>query len=362
MTQENIENNTQESTQNNQKKVPYYFISKLIFSFLLALMTWWMIMLHVVNIHANWIIFILAWAFIMFLMCKIYNREYLRYYSLNIFKVLLFFLPLTAIIYTIVFTSFAQEMWWSIAAAGGAIGWIWVILVALIVWLVWGLIIQVTNKPPKIESENSQKKTKNPAMIVVFILWVSFIWWIIAFQDAEPDIWQNWEFDDPVETYQEELWQQKDTENWEDEEWQEQEHQQEDVQEVYSMWEKFEVWEFEISVDNYENMGDHIEKQFQEEQTSGKFVRVDLSITNISNEEESRWMKDINLIDNEWNSYWTYNMQTILDNYNPMLSINPNMTENNSHLFEIPDNVDQINLSIEETLWWNYWIVELWDI
>lgn len=159
-------------------ELPKFIWRKIIFSLLPAL--WITQTIAWLNMNNEiGLVFLISYVFYFSLLLKLDNRQYIRYYSFNTIRLLLFFLPITAIIFSFVVTSFiANETWSWAAAIWWALWWFVAIILSLIIWLVWWLIVWLLNKKVEFNEEDKKITWFNQSIIFAFIIVLVLIIWL----------------------------------------------------------------------------------------------------------------------------------------------------------------------------------------
>ncbi len=152
----------------------------------------WTILVSFASVFAfSFVGFIILFWVYLFSIWKLESKEYIFYYSIKTIRALFFFLPLSAVFYSISLTNtMVESSWSSLEAWATAVWWaIWgfiVIGLCLIIWLVWGLIIWTFAKKPKKE----QNTWRSIWILFLIILWLSFYY---LSQTSEVEKVINWD-------------------------------------------------------------------------------------------------------------------------------------------------------------------------
>lgn len=150
-----------------------YPIRKIIYSLIIATLA--AILVSFASVFAfSFVGFIILFWIYLFSIWKLESKDYIYYYSIRTIRSLFFFLPISAIFYSISLTNTMVESSWDsleawATAVWGAIWWAMVIFLCLIIWLVWGLIIWTFAKKP-IEVQNTWRSIW---ILFLIILWLS---------------------------------------------------------------------------------------------------------------------------------------------------------------------------------------------
>ena len=151
-------------------------IRKIVYSLIIACFS--AILVSFASVFAfSFIGFLILFAVYFFSIWKLETKEYIFYYFIRTIRALFFFLPISAIFYSISLTNTMVESSWSGLEAGATAVWgaIWgfmVIILCLIIWLVWGLIIWAFAKKP----EKEQNNWKSIWILFLIILWLSIFY------------------------------------------------------------------------------------------------------------------------------------------------------------------------------------------
>lgn len=165
-------------------------VRKVIYSLIIACL--WAILVSFASVFAfSFIGFVILFWVYLFSIWKLESKEYIYYYSVRTIRALFFFLPISAIFYSISLTNTMVESSWSsleawATAVWGAIWGFMVIWLCLIIWLVWGLIIWTFAKKPKEE----QNTWRSIWILFLVILWLS-IYYLSQTSEIEKSI--NWD-------------------------------------------------------------------------------------------------------------------------------------------------------------------------
>lgn len=166
-----------------------YPVRKIIYSLIIACL--WALLVSFASVFAfSFIGFIILFWVYLFSIWNLESKEYIYYYSIRTIRALFFFLPLSAIFYSISLTNTMVESSWNsleawATAVWWAIWWFMVIWLCLIIWLVWGLIIWTFAQKPKEE----QNTWRSIWILFLVILWLS-IYYLNQTSEIEKTI--NW--------------------------------------------------------------------------------------------------------------------------------------------------------------------------